>query len=163
MVLIHNYHWLLLIILMLRIPQLLRSLLSEIDCLACIPDERPVKALLCEELAESSRRVGRPFLRFKDTLKDILKRGAVLPSRRNIVADRRGAAEVNNRCLQQDKRWQTKGQHRKEGEAPWTEKCGEMSCSERTILTISAVTHPVTLFYTRVGFKALLFWELFPP
>ena len=60
------------IILRLRIPQLLRSLLSEVDCLACIPDEGPIKALLCEELAESSRRVGRPFLRFNDTLKDIL-------------------------------------------------------------------------------------------
>ena len=153
----------------LLIPQILRSFLSEIDSVdwarPCCSHARWTisKGTLYEELAEGSRRVGRPFLRFKDTLKDILKRGAVLPSRRNIVADRRGAAEVNNRGLQQDKRWQTKGQHRKEGEAPWTEKCEEMSCSERTILTISAVTHPVTLFYTRVGFKALLFWELFPP
>ena len=47
-----------------------------------IPDERPVIALLCRELAEGSRKVGSPFLGFKDTLKDILKRGGhvVIPT-----------------------------------------------------------------------------------
>ena len=32
------------------------------------------------ELAEGKRKVGRPFLRFKDTMKDILKNGVVLRS-----------------------------------------------------------------------------------
>ena len=55
-----------------------------------MPEERPVKALLNGQLAEGSRKFSRPFLKFKDTLKDILKRGAVLFSWRNIVADRPG-------------------------------------------------------------------------
>ena len=39
---------------------------------ARMPDERPVNALLYGILGEGSRRVGRPLLRYKDTLKDIL-------------------------------------------------------------------------------------------
>ena len=55
---------------------------------ARMPDERPVKALLYGILGEGSRRVGRPLLRYKDTLKDILKRGAALGTWRQIVTDR---------------------------------------------------------------------------
>ena len=55
---------------------------------ARMPDERPVKALLYGELEEGSRKVGRPFLRYKDTLKDILKRGAALGTWREFVTDR---------------------------------------------------------------------------
>ena len=50
--------------------------------------ERLVKALLYGELTEGTRRVGRPLLRFKDTLMDILKRGVVLHSWRNVIANR---------------------------------------------------------------------------
>ena len=45
---------------------------------ARMPDEQPVKALLYGVLEEGSRRVGRPLLRYKDTLKDILKCEAAL-------------------------------------------------------------------------------------
>ena len=54
---------------------------------ARMPDVRPVKALLYGVLEEGSRRVGRPFLRYKDTLKDILKRGAALGTWREVVTD----------------------------------------------------------------------------
>ena len=43
---------------------------------ARMTDEPPVKALLSEELTEASRRVGRALLRYKHTIKSILKRGA---------------------------------------------------------------------------------------
>ena len=55
---------------------------------ARMPDERPEKTLLYGVLGEGSRRVGRPLLRYKDTLKDILKRGAALGTWRQIVTDR---------------------------------------------------------------------------
>ena len=34
------------------------------------------------------RKVGRPFLRFKDTMKDILKRGGVLDICKSVATDR---------------------------------------------------------------------------
>ena len=54
-----------------------------------MPGERPMKADLYGELAEGTRRVGRPLLRFKDTLMDILKRGGVLydHSWRTVIAN----------------------------------------------------------------------------
>ena len=55
---------------------------------ARMPDERPVKAHLYGVLEEGSRRVGRPLLRYKDTLGDILKRGAAPGTWREIVTDR---------------------------------------------------------------------------
>ena len=45
-----------------------------------ITETRAVKALLYGELAEGKRKVGRPMLRFKDSIKDILKRGEVVDS-----------------------------------------------------------------------------------
>lgn len=39
---------------------------------------RPVKALLFGEITDGSRKVGRPQLRYKDTLKDLLKKGGAL-------------------------------------------------------------------------------------
>ena len=55
---------------------------------ARMPDERPVKALLYGVLEEGSRRVGRPLLRYKDTLNDILKYEATLETWKEIVTDR---------------------------------------------------------------------------
>ena len=56
-----------------------------------MPDERSIKALLYGE--ESSRRVGRPFLRFKGILNDIW--WAEQYSRRGeVVADRPGVGEA---------------------------------------------------------------------
>ena len=55
---------------------------------ARMPDARPVKALLYGVLEEDSRRVGRPFHRYKDTLKDMLNRGAALGIWSEIVSDR---------------------------------------------------------------------------
>ena len=56
----------------------IRNRLHWLCHVARIPDEWLVKALSYGELTEGSRRVGRPFLRRKDTLQDILKRRAVL-------------------------------------------------------------------------------------
>ena len=53
---------------------LIRNRLRWMGHVARMPGERPVKALLYGELAEGTRRVGRPLLRFEDTLMDILKR-----------------------------------------------------------------------------------------
>ena len=55
---------------------------------ARMPDERPVKALLSGVLEEGSRRVGRTLLRYKGTLKDIIKGGAALGTWREIITDR---------------------------------------------------------------------------
>ena len=52
----------------------IRNRLRWLCHVARMPDEWPVKALSYVELTEGSRRVGRPFLRRKDTLQDILKR-----------------------------------------------------------------------------------------
>ena len=54
---------------------------------ARMPDELPVKALLYGVLEGGSRRVGRALLRYQDTLKDILKRGAALGTWREILTD----------------------------------------------------------------------------
>ena len=51
-------------------------------------DSRPTKMLLYGELAEGSRPVGRPKLRFKDTCKSLLKNGNVLDGWRNVVDNR---------------------------------------------------------------------------
>ena len=55
---------------------------------ARMPETRAVKALLYGELAEGKRKVGRPMLRFKDTIKDVLKRGEVLYSWTESVDNR---------------------------------------------------------------------------
>ena len=59
---------------------LISSRLRWLGNVARMPDWRPVKALPYGELAEGCRRVGLSFLRFEDTLKDILKCIAVLRS-----------------------------------------------------------------------------------
>lgn len=64
-------------------PQRLKSSSSGTGHVARMPDERPVKALFYGRLAK-----GYPFLRFKDTLKDILKSVGVLHSWRDSTADR---------------------------------------------------------------------------
>ena len=55
---------------------------------ARMSETRAVKALLYGELAEGKRKVGRPMLRFKDTIKDVLKRGEVLDSWTESVDNR---------------------------------------------------------------------------
>ena len=50
--------------------------------------DHAIKALLYSELVEGSRKIGRPLLRFNDTLKDILKRGGILHSWKETVVDR---------------------------------------------------------------------------
>ena len=67
---------------------LIRSRLRWIGHVARMPDERPMKAIPYGELAEGSRGVGRPLLRYKDTMKDILKRGGAPNMWREIVGDR---------------------------------------------------------------------------
>ena len=52
-----------------------------------VNETRTVKALLFGEL-ESSRKVGRPLLRFKDTCKMALQRSEVLNERNTVVNDR---------------------------------------------------------------------------
>ena len=67
---------------------LIRNRLYWMGHVARMSGECPMKALLYGELAEGTRRVGCPLLRLKDTLMDILKRGGVLHSWRNIIANR---------------------------------------------------------------------------
>ena len=67
---------------------LIRNRLRWIGHVARMPDNRPVKALLYGVLNEGTRRVGRPLLRFKDTIKDILKRGGAIDYWRDAVNDR---------------------------------------------------------------------------
>ena len=67
---------------------LIRNRLRWLGHVVRIPDERPVKNLLYSELAEGTRKVGRPFLRFKDTMKDMLKRGGVLDIWKSVATDR---------------------------------------------------------------------------
>ena len=55
---------------------------------ARMPETRAVKALLYGELAEGKRKVERPMLRFKDTIKDVLKRDEVLDSWTESVDNR---------------------------------------------------------------------------
>ena len=43
-----------------------------------MPETRAVKALLYGELGEGKKKIGRPMLRFKNKIKDILKSGEVL-------------------------------------------------------------------------------------
>ena len=59
---------------------LIRNQLRWLGHVTRMPSGRPVKSILYSELAEGSRKVGRPFLRYKDTIKDLLKRGCVLDS-----------------------------------------------------------------------------------
>ena len=73
---------------------LIRNRLRWMGHVARMSDERPVKTLLYGKLAEGSRKVGRPLLRFKDTLKDILKRGGVLHSWKETVVRQASTAEV---------------------------------------------------------------------
>ena len=67
---------------------LVRNRLHSMGHVVCMPDARPVKAPLYGVLEEGSRNVGRSLLRYKDTLKDILKRGTALGTWREIVTDR---------------------------------------------------------------------------
>ena len=65
----------------------IRNRLRWMGHVARVPDERPVKALLFGILEEGSRRVGLPLITYKDTLEEILKRGAALGIWREIVTD----------------------------------------------------------------------------
>ena len=67
---------------------LIRNRVRWIGHVARVPDERFVKALLYGELTEGSRKAGRPLPRYKDTIKDILKRGGSLNTWRAIVGER---------------------------------------------------------------------------
>ena len=67
---------------------LVRNRLRWMGHVARMPDVRPVKALLYGVSEENSRRVGRPLLRYKDTLEDIIKRGTALGTWREILTDR---------------------------------------------------------------------------
>ena len=57
---------------------LIRNILHWMGHVACMPDEQPVQALLYGVLEEGSRRVGRPLLRYKDTLKNIFSSAELL-------------------------------------------------------------------------------------
>ena len=53
-----------------------------------LPDDGPTKALLYGKLAQGSRKTGRPLLRYRDTIKDILNRGGALHTWRDAVMER---------------------------------------------------------------------------
>ena len=66
---------------------LIRNRLCWIGHVRCVPDERPVKALLYGELTEGSRKVGCPLLRYEDAIKDFLKCGGARNRCRAITGD----------------------------------------------------------------------------
>ena len=80
-----------------------------------MPETRAVKALLYGELAEGKGKVGRPMLRFKDTIKDVLKRGEVLDSWTESVDNRpewrKLTHEVRNGI---DEKWRVNNERMKE-------------------------------------------------
>ena len=67
--------------------KLLKNRLCWMGIICRMNDTTPVKALLLGEL-ESSRKVGRPLLHYKDTCKMALQRGKVLNEWNAVVNDR---------------------------------------------------------------------------
>ena len=70
---------------------LIRSRWHWIGHVAHMPNVWPVKAILYGELAEGSRRVDYPLLRYNDTIKDILKHKGALNVRRETEGKATGA------------------------------------------------------------------------
>ena len=66
---------------------LIRNRLRWLCHVVRMPDERPAKTLLHCEFAEGARRIGHPFLRFKDTMGDILKRGGIVDTWNGVARD----------------------------------------------------------------------------
>lgn len=78
-----------------------------------MPNKRPVKALVYGEVVKGSGRISRPFLRFKGTLKNILKRvGALHLWEAETVSDRPVGGSLSL-LLGQDKQ-QQQGNENKE-------------------------------------------------
>ena len=67
---------------------LVRNRLRWLGHVGRMDNDRPVKELLFGELEDGTRQVGRPLLRYKDTLKDILKRANVLHNWKNYINNR---------------------------------------------------------------------------
>ena len=65
-----------------------RSKSTDIEVTPSGADAKHTFPILYGELAEVSRRVGRPLLRCKDTIKDILKCGGALDMWIEIIGDR---------------------------------------------------------------------------
>ena len=79
--------------------KLVRSRLRWLGHASRMDGDKPVKALLYGELANGSRPVGRPQLRFKDTCKSVLKCGGVLDQWRNVFGNRSEWRQlVHNTC-----------------------------------------------------------------
>ena len=77
-------------------------------------DERPVKPFPYGKPTEGLRKVGRPLLRCKDTIKDILKRGGALNMWRAIMGDPLGRWRfTTDVCDKIEKDRQTAEQHSK--------------------------------------------------
>ena len=68
--------------------KLVRSRLRWLGHASRMDGDKPVIALLYGELANGSRPVGCPQLRFKDTCKSVLKCGGVLDQWRNVFGNR---------------------------------------------------------------------------
>ena len=70
--------------------KILKTYLSETDCAGwdMLYDCRMIDQLKYGELARGSRKTGRPLLRNKDTIKDILNRGGALHTWRDAVMER---------------------------------------------------------------------------
>lgn len=67
---------------------LTRSRMRWLGHVSRMENDRPTKALLYGELAEGSRQVGRPKLRYKDTCKNALRCGGLLGVWQNLVTTR---------------------------------------------------------------------------
>ena len=58
--------------------KLVRNRLCWVGQVCCLENDRPVKALLYGELADGTRKEGRPMLRYKETRKSLLREGRFL-------------------------------------------------------------------------------------
>ena len=82
---------------------LIRNRLSWLGHVVRMPDEGGISHKSGSELAEGTRKVGRPFLRFKDTMKAVLKRGGILNIWKDVATDRLEWRKlISNTCKTMD-------------------------------------------------------------
>lgn len=69
-----------------------------------LPVDHTVKKLLSGKLVDCSERTGHPFLRYKHTMKDILKLGDALHRWEDVVTERPKKQSCVSNILQKDRK-----------------------------------------------------------
>ena len=126
---------------------------------ARMPETRAVKALLYGELAEGKRKVGRPMLRFKDTIKDVFKRGEVLDSWTECVDNRPEWSKLTHEvCNGIDEKRRVNNERIRTDEGEETpKKIGKIHGSLLEFFRCVFWTFFVVLCYTRIGSWAYIY------